>query len=207
MKRIGLAFTLIIIALMTVICFQNCGEFSTSTDSDYPQIEDPDQNNTTNGDSTGGDTTTDNTNSGNNDTTNGTDTGNTSTACPTGVKCITRAWPNMPRETISMSASTIMAIKVSTTDDGVSGHIITNYTTGNTATRIVALSSSPGNFDVPFDCITSGLEHTTLGWIQGTTTTVKRDCIIPSNSTAWINIKFTNCEASSCSYYLTLNKN
>jgi hypothetical protein len=126
------------------------------------------------------------------------------TACPTGVTCVDATWPVIAQQTFSMKANGIMAFKVNTTGAGVTGTVNTMYTTGNTATRLVSLSTTPGDF-APSSarCLKEGLEVTTTAWQQSGTDT--RKCQIPANSEAWINIKFTNCTATSCSFYLKAN--
>jgi hypothetical protein len=127
------------------------------------------------------------------------------TTCPTGVTCIERPWPTIVQEKISMKANAVLAIKVNTTAQGLTGFLNTMYTTGNTASRAVSVSQTPGDFTGGGSarCVTSGLEVTTTGWAQQTTDT--RKCQLPANGTAWINVKFTNCTTSSCDFYLKNN--
>lgn len=123
--------------------------------------------------------------------------------CPTGVTCIERPWPTIAQQTLTMKGNAVMAIKVNTTAAGVSGLLSTMYTTGSTATREVALSTAPGDFAVSARCLKSGLEVTSTSWQQQGT---ERACQLPANSTAWINVRFTNCPATSnCSFYLKNN--
>ena len=98
-----------------------------------------------------------------------------------------------------MKGNAVMAIKVNTTAAGVSGLLSTMYTTGSTATREVALSTTPGDFAVSARCLKAGLEVTSTSWQQQGT---DRACQLPANSTAWINVRFSNCPSTSnCSFY------
>ena len=127
----------------------------------------------------------------------------TPTNCPTGVTCVTRPWPTIAEETVTMKGNAVMAIQVNTTAAGVTGTFSTNYTTGATASRVVAISSLPGDFNVGLRCTDSGLENTSIKWQQSGT---DRACQIPANGTAWVNIKFTNCPSTSnCSFYMRNN--
>jgi hypothetical protein len=124
------------------------------------------------------------------------------TACPTGAICIERSWPAMAQELYSMKANQVLAIKINTTAAGAIGWFQTMYTTGNTAKRQVSLSTTPGDFTGggKTSCVTTGtLELTTSAWEQQGTSTSK--CQLPANSTAWINIRFTNCTTASCSFF------
>lgn len=125
------------------------------------------------------------------------------TACPTGVTCLERPWPNIAQETLTMKGNAVMAIKVNTTAAGLKGLLNTMYTTGSTGAREVALSTTPGDFAVTSRCLKSGLEVTSTSWQQQGT---DRVCQLPANSTAWINIRFTNCPSTTnCSFYLKNN--
>lgn len=124
------------------------------------------------------------------------------TDCPTGVTCYERPWPVIAQETISMKANAVYAFKVNTTSAGTVGNVSTMYTTGNTATRVVALSTTPGNFSGSSRCVKTGLEVTSTNWEQAGSSL---KCQLPANSTAWINVKFTNCTTTNCSYFLKAN--
>lgn len=113
-----------------------------------------------------------------------------STDCPSGVKCIARPWPRIVQETQSLRAGEVLAIKVQTTAEGVSGRFVTNYTVGDTGSRQVAFSATPGDFSGSAACVKSGLEATSTSWQQGG---VGWKCVIPANSPYWINVRFTNC--------------
>ncbi len=124
----------------------------------------------------------------------------TTVSCPSGVTCTTRPWPTIVQETVTMKGNAVLAIKINTTAAGVSGLLSTMYTTGTTATREVALSSAPGDFAVTTRCLKTGLEVTSSSWQQQGS---DRVCQLPANSTAWVNIRFTNCPSTSnCSFYL-----
>ncbi len=135
------------------------------------------------------------------------------TTCPSGVTCVERPWPTIAQETFSLRSNGILAIKVNTTEAGLNGYLDTMNTTGNTATRDVYLSTQPGVFPSSLPsppprrtnearCYQQGFETTTTAWEQSGTDSV---CQIPANSPMWINIKFTNCTSSSCSFYLKNN--
>ena len=125
----------------------------------------------------------------------------TPTDCPSGVTCSEQAWPVIPQTTLTMKATAVYAYKVNTTAAGLTGSVTTTHTTGATAYRIVSLSTVPGDFSGGSACVKEGLEVTSINWIQGGS--ALRKCTIPANSTAWINVKFTNCGSTSCSYKLS----
>lgn len=125
----------------------------------------------------------------------------TPTNCPSGVTCSEQAWPVIPETTLTMKATAVYAYKVNTTAAGLTGNVSTSNTTGATAYRIVSLSTMPGDFSGGSACVKEGLEVTSINWIQGGS--ALRKCTIPANSTAWINVKFTNCGSTSCSYKLS----
>lgn len=141
-----------------------------------------------------------------------------SDVCPTGMTCIIKdataqAWPIIPQSFLTGSTNTpfrmrgneVLAIKVSTTAAGVAGRVVTNYSTGDTATREVSLSTSPGDFSTATGCLKTGFEQTTSYWQQGGTSAFK--CILPPSSTAWINVRFTNCaDGKSCGMFLSASK-
>lgn len=131
------------------------------------------------------------------------------TACPAGVTCIERPWPNIAQQTLSLKGSAILAIKVNTTGAGVTGSLDTMYTTGSTGTRKVYLTTQPGVIPATeptrgtpeFRCYKKGLETTTHLWQQSGTDTTR--CQIPANAEAWINVQFSNCPTTStCNFYL-----
>ena len=103
-----------------------------------------------------------------------------------------------------MRGNEVMAFRVATTTAGKYGRLVTNYTTGSTGARDVALSTTPGDFSGSNLCVKSGLEQTTTYWQQDGSSGWK--CVIPSNSTMYINVRFTNCPATAtCSFYLSNN--
>jgi hypothetical protein len=134
-------------------------------------------------------------------------------SCPAGVTCKdATTWPTIPQSFLTGSQSTafrmkstdVLAVKVTTTADGVSGRLVTNYSTGDTASRQVSLSTTPGDFSAGA-CLKSGFEQTTTYWQQGGTSSYK--CILPPNSTAWINVRYTNCgDGKSCGMFLSVSK-
>ena len=105
-----------------------------------------------------------------------------------------------------MRANAVYAFKVTTgTTSGAIGLISTMNTTGASATRVVGLSTSPGVFSTSLGraCLQESGETTSNKWVQGVAKTGY--CQLPTNSTAWINIKFTNCASTNCNYYLKAN--
>lgn len=129
--------------------------------------------------------------------------------CPTGIRCLERPWPIIKQEVITMPATTILAIKITTTNADEVGLLSTMYTTGNTAARQLSISSKAGDFTGGGNsrCVDAGLEVTSTSWAQVEAVTDARGvCQIPANAVMWINIRFTNCSAgSSCSFYLKSN--
>ncbi len=140
-----------------------------------------------------------------------------SDVCPTGMTCIIKdatglTWPTIPQGFLTGSANTpfrmrgneVLAIKATTTATGVSGRLVTNYSTGDTASREVFMSTAPGDFGSGA-CMKTGFEQTTNYFQHGGTSSYK--CILPANSTVWINVRFTNCaDGKSCGMTLSVSK-
>lgn len=123
-------------------------------------------------------------------------------ACPQGVTCIDRAFPVLVQEVLSLKAGQVLAVRVKTPDGKGAGRVTTMYTTGNTAARRVSLSATPGDTDPGnTKCTSSGLEITTNDW--STDSAALRTCVLPPGSTAFINIRTTNCpDGMVCKFYL-----
>jgi len=124
-----------------------------------------------------------------------------SQSCPSGVACSTMAWPNAPQQMHTQRAGDVLALKIKTTADGVIGKLATAYTSGNAGSRVIALSSRPGDFSVPKECTTTGTQITTTSWVQGGGTEPTYRCKLPVNGEFWVNIKHAYCQGS-CEFYL-----
>ena len=121
--------------------------------------------------------------------------------CPAGVVCVDRPWPSIKQEVFALRQDQSLAIRVKTTAEGISGRLVTNYTVGDTGSRQVALSATAGDFSGSTACVKSGLEATSTQWQQGGT---GWRCVIPANSTYYVNVRFTNCEAGrTCRFTLS----
>lgn len=121
------------------------------------------------------------------------------TACPAGVTCTTDRW-GAPTKKLSLQGNTILAIKIETTEAGLSGMVQTAYTSGVSGNREVAFSTQPGNFNVPKECVTSGTTSTANHWHQGPGGKIY-ECELPTNAVIYLNIRHTYCE-SLCEFYL-----
>ncbi len=124
-------------------------------------------------------------------------------ACPAGTTCITRNWPISTTETFSLTGSAVLSIKINTTSvTGLKGSISTGYTSGGSAQRKVAFSSSPGDFNVPPECLRTGNPSTVNQWVQGPTGK-SYECKLPLSSPYYINIQHTDCGATStCTFHV-----
>ncbi len=133
--------------------------------------------------------------------------GTPTTGCPDGtpanVKCFERPWPTFAQETVTMKPTDVFAFKVTTTGSGAVGLVSTMDKTGvASGSRTVGLSTSPGVFSTSGGraCVQAPAEVTSNRWTQGVAKTGY--CLLPANSTAWINIRFESCSATSCSFFL-----
>lgn len=133
--------------------------------------------------------------------------GTPSAGCPDGtpanVKCFERPWPTFAQETVTMKPTDVFAFKVTTTGSGAVGLVSTMDKTGvASGSRTVGLSTSPGVFSTSGGraCVQAPAEVTSNRWTQGVAKTGY--CLLPANSTAWINIRFESCSATSCSFFL-----
>lgn len=123
-------------------------------------------------------------------------------ACPAGVTCVERPFPNIQQEVVAMRAGQVLAVKIAVPASGA-GFINTMTYAGVSATRVVALSTVPGEFSTTSYCSSSGLEATNNKW---SATSASRTCVLPSGKTAFINIKLTNCpQGQTCKFYLKAN--
>jgi len=127
------------------------------------------------------------------------------TKCPVGARCIDRGWPTIPQETFALRSDEVLAIKVKTADVGTSGRIATNYSVGDTGTRVVALSKAAGDFNGTPACIKTGFEATSTQWqVNGTS---PWRCQMEPNTTYFINVKFTTCAVGAlCKFTLAASK-
>ena len=126
--------------------------------------------------------------------------------CPDGTLCFDKPWPVIAQATYGMTASQIMSFKIKTTGAPTTGRIFSMYTTGDTATRLIVISDSPGSMTpITQSCETKGLEVANLIWNIASAAD-RRKCIIPADSTLYVNVKFTNCESGKvCRFYFGAN--
>lgn len=125
--------------------------------------------------------------------------------CPAGVRCIERGWPTIPQETFALRSDEVLSIKVKTADVGTSGRIATNYSVGDTGTRVVALSKIAGDFNGTPACVKTGFEATSTQWQVNGTSTWR--CQVEPNATYFVNVKFTTCAVGAlCKFTLSASK-
>ena len=119
------------------------------------------------------------------------------------LNCITRPFPVIPQEIVSLYGSKVVAIKVRVPATG-RGRISTMIYAGPTAARTVTLSTVPGEMTSPLECVKSGLEVTSNNWT--TLPGVRGECQLPVGKDIYINIKASNCpEGTRCKIYLKAN--
>lgn len=118
--------------------------------------------------------------------------------------CTDKPWPAIPQARYDIAAGEVHVYRVKTTSAGLIGRVVTNYTTGETSSRLVALSKIPRDFNVLPRCQHQGGEATTIQWQQGGTQGYR--CLIEPNTTYYINVKATNCaEGAKCGYTMSAN--
>lgn len=126
---------------------------------------------------------------------------------PDGVIVKDASWPSIPRETFFLRPGEILALKVQTGSSGSAvGTINTAKTTNAGGTRLVTLSTEPGDFNKSGPCIEKGGEVANMSWttIQNLPAAYEPYyCKIQPNSTYYINIKHTSCGAAKCYFYLS----
>lgn len=117
--------------------------------------------------------------------------------------CLSRPWPNIAQELMSIRNGQLISIKVRTGQSGVGTVYVNNYA-GDTAAMQVALATVPGTVDTPATCMRKGFESVSLRWeISGANTRV---CQLPPGKDIYLTLKATNCpDRVSCKFYLRAN--
>lgn len=117
--------------------------------------------------------------------------------------CLSRPWPNIAQELMSIRNGQLISIKVRTGQSGVGTVYVNNYA-GDTAAMQVALATVPGTVDTPATCRRKGFESVSLRWeISGANTRV---CQLPPGKDIYLTLKATNCpDRVSCKFYLRAN--
>ncbi len=129
-----------------------------------------------------------------------------------GVSIIDRNWPDSPQEVISLRGDEAVAIRVNTTTStSAGGQVNTASTTGVIGTRLVTISTTPGDFDTGSlgKCSVSGLETANIRWTQNPNPPFPLNllsCKLNVNTEYYINIKHTTCPANTdCTFYFSIN--
>ena len=117
--------------------------------------------------------------------------------------CLSRPWPNIAQELMSIRNGQLISIKVRTGQSGAGTVYVNNYA-GDTAAMQVVLATVPGTVDTPAACTKKGFESVNLRWeIAGGNTRV---CQLPAGKDIYLTLKATNCpDRVTCKFYLRAN--
>lgn len=104
----------------------------------------------------------------------------------------------------SIKAGQILAFKTTTGASGA-GYVSTSKLSSSVGGRLVVLSTSPGSFTAGTGCAAVSADTSSNNWQIGGTSAYA--CVLPANSTVWINIKPTSsCTVGSTCKFLLVGK-
>lgn len=124
------------------------------------------------------------------------------TSCPAGVTCLKRTWP-IKQEIITLRAGQAVAIAVPAETAGTARYVQSMITTGNSAARRLAISTTAGDVNpANTRCATRGWESVSMSYTAGDSGG-GRGCFVPAGVPIYINLAPTNCpEGQRCDVYI-----